>query len=245
MLKKLCAFALLLSLVCGMALADTPLLPDQPFVLRNGSREDKRIAITMDDCYQIEYVQALFDLAQETGIKVTFYPIGVMIKEEDAELWRAIAQSDCEIGSHMWNHTSARTLYSRTIIRWARQVQEQLDKVLGYHYEIRSLRPPFGNVEDDNGSVGRIKLAFETAGYHHVVNWDVSQTDPNKVVPLVRNGSILLFHARKKDFECIKKVLPQLLELGFEPVTVSELLGLGEKQISDEQYVFVSSDYYD
>lgn len=36
-------------------------------------------------------------------------------------------------------------------------------------------------------------------GVEHLVLWDVSQTDPDKAVRKVQNGSILLFHARPKD----------------------------------------------
>ena len=42
----------------------------------------------------------------------------------------------------------------------------------------------------------------------------------------VQGGSILLYHTSHKDIECLKVLIPQLLEQGYTPVTVSELLGL-------------------
>ena len=77
----------------------------QPFGIRHGPRETKRVAITMDDCYERAYVRELFELCQEYGVSCTFFPLGDQLKAADAELWRAIAESPCEIGSHTNHHT--------------------------------------------------------------------------------------------------------------------------------------------
>ena len=54
----------------------------------------------------------------------------------------------------------------------------------------------------------------------------------------VQNGSILLYHARKKDYECLEALIPMLLEDGFEPVTVSEMFGFPMPEPGGELYVF-------
>ena len=56
--------------------------------------------------------------------------------------------------------------------------------------------------------------------------WDVSRTAPAPAIGDVQGGSILLYHTNPKDIECLKVLIPQLLEQGYTPVTVSELLGL-------------------
>lgn len=58
------------------------------------------------------------------------------------------------------------------------------------------------------------------------MKWDASQTDPAPAIGDVQGGSILLYHTNPKDIECLKVLIPQLLEQGYTPVTVSELLGL-------------------
>ena len=80
--------------------------------------------------------------------------------------------------------------------------------------------------------------AIKTYGYQHIVRWDVSNTDPDKAFEATQNGSILLYHARHKDYECLVKLIPRLLEAGFQPVTVSELFGYPPPETSDELYVF-------
>lgn len=95
--------------------------------------------------------------------------------------------------------------------------------VLGYHYPLRLLRPPYGEYKD---STRNFLPMFEQYGVEKVVLWDVSQTDPYKAFEDVQNGSILLYHTNEKDYECLKILVPMLKEAGYELVTVSELLGL-------------------
>ena len=52
------------------------------------------------------------------------------------------------------------------------------------------------------------------------------------------NGSILLFHTNYEDLECLKVLIPMLLEEGYELVTVSELLGMVPLQSSEGTYIF-------
>ena len=74
-------------------------------------------------------------------------------------------------------------------------------------------------------SDGWVVNAIAEAGYLHAVRWDVSQTDPEKAVKDVQNGSILLYHANTKDVRCLEKLIPALLT-DYTCVTVSELLAL-------------------
>lgn len=97
--------------------------------------------------------------------------------------------------------------------------------VLGYHYPLRLLRPPYGEYKSSDGKRNFLPL-FEQYGVEKVILWDVSQTDPYKAIEEVQNGSILLYHTNEKDYECLKILVPMLKEAGYELVTVSDLLGL-------------------
>ncbi len=213
------------------------------FAIRNGSRDVPRVCLTVDDCYDIEHVKTLFDMSQEYGVPITFFPLGDHLFEKDAQLWRDIAASNCEIGNHTYHHHKLGTLPPLTVITHIMKTQEALDAVLGYHYPIRSLRPPFGNIDDEHGDSRKATRLIRKAGYEHIVLWDVSQTDPKKAIKQVKNGSILLYHARAKDVKCIRELIPQLIEKGFELVTVGEMLGFEPIVTSDELYVFHKEDY--
>lgn len=221
MFRRLAATILALMLLCPTAMATV-----QPgFTMYHGSREDRRICVTVDDLVNIEMVQAIFDLSRELDVPMTFFVIGYALDEKDADLWRAIAESPCEIGNHTYLHKSLPTLKRSEIIHTLNRVQNHLNAVLGYDYQMRVMRPPYGDIYV-NGNNIFVANAVDAAGYEHMVLWDVSQTDPEKCLQEVQNGSILLFHSIPKDLECLRILLPQLIKEGYEFVTVSDMAEL-------------------
>ena len=238
-LPRLAAAALCLVLMVSSSAAEEPaedLLSS--FTLNHGSRESKKIAITMDDVYEREWVWKAVELCRQYGITMTFFPIGINLKEKDRDNWRAVLDAGCEIGSHSMNHLNFRDIGEYVAIERLGKFQQRLDSVLGFHYEVRWFRPPTGSITDKKGSSSKMVRAIRTYGYDHIVRWDVSQTNPQIAITDVQNGSILLYHARHKDYVCLETLIPMLLEAGFEPVTVSELFGFPPPETSDELYVY-------
>lgn len=76
-------------------------------VVHHGSREEKKVAITVDDCYDRTHVESAVALCQEYGIPITFFPIGNALKFADAFLWQSALDAGCEIGNHTWGHKNA------------------------------------------------------------------------------------------------------------------------------------------
>ena len=221
MLKRVLAMLLILMTLCSTAFATV----EKGFTMYHGNREEKSICITIDDLADTEMVQAIFELGQELDVPMTFFVLGYVLKEEDADLWRAIAESSCEIGNHTYAHQSLPDLGRSDIVRTLTRVQNRLDEILGYHYQMRVMRPPFGHINVD-GSSYKVSHAVDEAGFERMVLCDVSELDPKKCYRQVQNGSILLFHSIKKDLECLKVLLPQLIEQGYNFVTVSEMAEL-------------------
>lgn len=224
-------------LLCMMCLFSTAQAVQPGFTVRHGDREVKRICITVDDCKDTKTMKEIFDLGQELGVPMTFFTLGYVLLDEDKEIWQAIAASDCEIGNHGYWHQSLPNMSRSGIINNLQKVQERLDEILGYHYPMQVMRPPYGNISNDKTSAGTVLNAVEAAGYAHAVLWDVSQTDPAKCIYDVRNGSILLFHTLQKDLKCLEVLLPQLIEQGYEFVTVSEMTGLPPIATSTDLFV--------
>lgn len=209
----------------------------EEFRIYNGDRDQKRVAITIDDCYGIEHVREALEISQQNDVPFTFFVLGIVIKEKDAALWQAVAASRCEIGNHTYGHYNLLDLDKRSLYNQIMKTQAALDAVLGYHYPMQVLRPPFGNLDSD------VNRVIRATGYDHAILWDVESTDPEESYAQVKNGSILLFHARAKDIACIQSILPRLLEDGYELVTVSEMIGKEPVVPSEEPYTLVN--YYD
>lgn len=198
-----CCMALLM---LGCALAEDEL----DITYRFGSREEQKIAVTIDDCYHAEDVRAVLDILQANDVRATFFPIG----------------------NHSWGHTYLTKLSRQKIKFQMLRTQEKVDALLDCHYPMQVMRPPMGKTNP------KVEESVAAVGYLAVVKWDVSETDPVKALAAVQNGSILLFHARKKDAKCLSVLIPQLVAEGYQLVTVSELLGLPEIVCSAEKYVY-------
>jgi peptidoglycan-N-acetylglucosamine deacetylase len=209
---------------------------EKGFIVYNGDRESNRIAVTVDDCYSIKNLKAVLDICKEYNVPVTFFVVGKALKEEDREVWQDVIDTGCEIGNHTYGHASLIKCDNRQIIYQLQRTQQQLDTVLGYHYEMQVMRPPYGNTQRENGR--SVCDAIEAAGYTHAIRWDVSQTNATKARKAVQNGSILLYHTNLKDVECLKELIPNLLEDGYELVTVSDLLGMDAPATSTDLFVY-------
>ncbi len=237
----LCIF-LLIPALCAAEGGNEDLLSE--FILHHGDRNSKKIAITVDDCYKSakEFILRDAELCREYGIAMTFFPLVYTgcLEEKYRDVWQTVLDSGCEIGTHSYQHVKFGNLSTWGIIDGLGKSQEALDKTLGYHYPIRWLRPPYGTVAAGKSTKqSQVIKAIRIYGFENIVHWDVSETiDLKKALKNIQNGSILLFHAKEKDTKFLEKLIPELLALGYEPVTMSELFGFDPPEIGGEMYVY-------
>lgn len=216
---RLFSLMMALLLCASCALAEIP----DTYVVRNGDREDNKIAITVDDGWEIDMIRQIHDLSVELDFPITWFMVGTQFRHEDKEMWEEILAHGSEIGNHTWKHSRLLKFSISNGHTQTRLMQERVDEVLGYHYPLRLMRPPYGEYKNKDKNFLNV---FKQYGVEKVVLWDVSQTDPHKAFKDTQNGSILLYHTRQTDYECLKVLVPMLKEAGYELVTVSELLGL-------------------
>ena len=139
-----------------------------PFAILHGDRTVPQVAITMDDCFEFEWVEKAWQLISSYGGRMTIYPVGELLKEDalepgDREMWQRIAASDSEIGTHTHHHRKMSGLNEYTMVLYSKYPQYVTDLLLGYHYPLRTLRPPYG----DYDALCRERLLV--SGYHHVI----------------------------------------------------------------------------
>jgi len=216
---RLLTLCLTLMLLATSALAALP----ENYVMRNGSRDENKIAITVDDCWKPEYLQKIHELSKELDFPITWFVVGTCLREGEEDIWHDIIAHGSEIGNHTWKHSKLLSFSTSNARTQVRKTQEHIDEYLGYHYPLRLLRPPYGQYKNNQKNFLGV---FYEYGVEKVVLWDVSQTNPQKAFKDVQNGSILLYHTNPADYECLKVLVPMLKEAGYELVTVSELLGL-------------------
>lgn len=198
--------------------------PDKPMV-----------ALTFDDGPKPGVTDKILDILEQYHVRATFFVCGWRF--DSPESW-AIAQRavalGCEIGNHSWSHED---LQRRNYVAVRRSVQETNDKIFeitGYHPH--SLRPPAGHNSWDIIRVARdndMALVFWTQ------SGNVHEVDPKKIAQNVQkqivdgkelqNGDIILLHDTKPLMvDAVEIIVPQLLEKGYQLVTVWELLNCSE-----------------
>ena len=224
------ALTLALLLTAGTALATPP-----GFLVYHGDREQKRIAITVDDIYDADVLRMMHELSVEHDVPFTYFVLGTQIREGDRDIWEDVIARGGEIGNHTWKHPYLTRIKIHNARNQILLTQERLDELLGYNYPLRLLRPPFGYYKE--GSVNLLPMFYEY-GVEKTVMWDVSYTDPQQAFDATQNGSILLFHTNYVDLACLKELIPMLKEAGYEMVSVSELLDMPPLETSEEKYVF-------
>lgn len=250
-LQRILALLLCLCALAGPVCAAGEENPLDSFTLKHGSRESKKVAITVDDCYKTatEWIEADVELCKQYGIHMTFFPLyktGCLFPEY-RELWQSVLDAGCEIGCHGYQHLHLGSFDYWTLVKRLGMWQEKLDETLGYHYETRWIRGPGGSIENGRKlSKDQVISALKRYGYQHIVHWDVSETiNMEKALKKIQNGSIMLFHTKKKDTRFLEQLIPTLQEMGYEMVNLSELFGMDPVETSPELYKYDRKNYED
>lgn len=231
-MNHVCCLRPCLLLLTTMLMLASSANADAAKVVRNGSRDEKKVAITMDDCYNRIHIASAVALCQQYGVPITFFPIGKALKYADRPLWQSALNAGCEIGNHTWGHKTLTYLSVGETSFQMLRIQEKVDAMLGYHYPMQVMRPPAGKTNS------KVLQAIGKTGYSYAVKWDVSQTDLKRIQKEIQNGSILLFHGRQKDIKCLEQLIPWLLEQDYECVTVSELLEMESVATSTNLFIY-------
>lgn len=231
-MNHVCCLRPCLLLLTTMLMLASSANADAAKVVRNGSRDEKKVAITMDDCYNRIHIASAVALCQQYGVPITFFPIGKALKYADRPLWQSALNAGCEIGNHTWGHKTLTYLSVGEIRFQMLQIQENVDAMLSYQYPMQVMRPPAGKTNS------KVLQAIGKTGYSYAVKWDVSQTDLKRIQKEIQNGSILLFHGRQKDIKCLEQLIPWLLEQDYECVTVSELLEMESVATSTNLFIY-------
>ena len=189
----------------------------------------KVIAITFDDGPHPENTPRLLDMLKERKIKATFYVVGNMVKYNPQLLQRMIDEGH-EIGNHTVTHGTLSRMSDDSLLAELRAAHEQIVEACGV--APRSMRPPGGAIKKDQKSLVLRELGYPT------ILWSVDPEDwkrpgPSVVTSRLVNGAspggILLVHdLHKPTVDAMPATFDQLLAMGYEFVTISELIALDE-----------------
>ena len=130
-----------------------------------------------------------------------------------------------QIGNHTFTHHNILKLTDEQILEELNKTDAALSKL---NYTPTIFRPPYGSYSKE--CVADISKT--------VITWDLDSRDwelldankiYNKVMKEVKDNDIILMHDMyETTYQAVKRLIPDLLEAGYEFVTVDELLKLSE-----------------
>lgn len=194
------------------------------------------VALTFDDGPVPGVTDQILDILERYHVRATFFIVGVRLKKPEAValIQRAVSLG-CEIGNHTWEHKNMTKI---TVNEMRKAIVDTNNAVYeNTGFTVRLLRPPGGNM---GWEVTRIATEQNMAIALWAQSGNVYEQEPEKIAENVQkqivngkelqDGDIVLLHdTKERMIAAVELIVPQLLDKGFQLVTVWELLNLSEK----------------
>ncbi len=197
-------------------------------VLRSVPTDGMQIALTFDDGPHPTLTPRILEILKKYDVSATFFMVGKnVINYPDAA--RAVLAAGHEIGNHTYSHGHVAELDEESLSDEMGLCEDVLEELCEYRPHL--FRPPEGAVTEhvmrcsEEGDYTLILWSLDTRDWENKNSDDIVRTVIEKIQP----GDIILMHdyigRKSKTPEALEVLLPELLRRGFEPVTVSRLLG--------------------
>lgn len=188
----------------------------------------KTIALTFDDGPS-SFTNRLLDCLEANNAKATFFMVGKEILSFPDEVKRMKALG-CELGNHTYDHTDLATLSASDISSEISRVDQELVNLTGQGATV--VRPPYGSVNDTvKATVGTPMILWSI----DTLDWKTQdvQATVEEVMNNVQDGSIILMHdIYSTSVDAAEILIPQLIEDGYQLVTVHELAAAHGKELN-------------
>ncbi|MBO7250483.1 MAG: polysaccharide deacetylase family protein [Clostridia bacterium] len=185
------------------------------------------MALTFDDGPHPRYTHRILEILKKYNVSATFFVLGVNV-DNYPDAFCEIVSSGHEIGNHTYSHQSIKDMSEENI----RRELEKTEAAIAKHSDIKPtvFRPPqgaFGEaLERVSGECGYdiILWSIDTKDWAHTPPGEIIQ----KVIKELDDGDIILMHdyvsGGNATTLALEMMIPKMLDLGYEFVTVSELI---------------------
>jgi len=216
-------------LVCILFITPRVVAEESSIVFSKAREETKKIALTFDDGPHPRYTERILKILEKHNVKATFFVIGINVKNYPEALKKVHAAGH-EIANHTYYHNNEKRLDVSSIEREISECEKIVIDTVGV--KPRLFRPPQG---DYNEATKRVAL---DNGYS-IILWSVDTRDwdgnsaqgiASTVIREVSGGDIILMHdyvsCQNTTCDALEILIPRLKSLGYEFVSVGELIGL-------------------
>ncbi len=170
-----------------------------------GHKPGKQVYLTFDEGYENGYTPIILDVLKAKGVQSIFFLTGDFI-DSHPELVKRMYEEGHLLGNHTEHHPLMADLSPEQFQQELHSVAEKVDKVLGFHYDMKYYRPPQGYYSERD-------LALAHNMGYRLVFWSFAHDDyskPNEsseelvrkaylcVIQSAHEGEVLLLHAVSK-----------------------------------------------
>ncbi len=202
--------------------------------------EEKKVAISFDCAWGVDYTDALLDIMAKNGVRCTFFAVEFWV-EKYPEYAEKIVAAGHELGTHSRTHPYMSKLSKEQIKDELTTSSKAIERLTGQ--KVTLFRPPYG---DYNNLL--IDTCKEMGLYP--VQWDVDSLDwknlsgteiAMRVINGAKKGSIILCHNNGlHTAEALPMIFSTLQNKGYEFVPIGELIYKENYKIdhNGRQYTF-------
>lgn len=188
------------------------------------STAEKKVAISFDCAWGVEYTDKLLETMQKHGVRCTFFAVEFWV-EKYPEYAKKIIEAGHELGTHSKTHPYMSKLTKAQIKEELTSSSAVIERVTGVKPTL--FRPPYG---DYNNTL--VETAQELGLY--TVQWDVDSLDWKnlsaqeialRIINGAKEGSIILCHNNGlHTAEALPMIFSTLQNRGYEFVPIGELI---------------------
>ena len=224
-------FRILFFTVCITVLSILPATgysPPRGGVHRSVETNKKQIAITFDDGPHPYQTKEILQILDRYGVKATFFMVGVNVRNYP-DVAKEVIKRGHEVGNHTFTHSHLDLLDQSSVFDELARCEGTLEELCEYRPHL--FRPPEGAITDH-------VLQCAHDGDYEIVLWSIDTRDweiknaeriVECVLSQIKSGDIILMHdyigRGTQTPQALERLLPELIAKGFEPVTVSQLIG--------------------
>ncbi len=196
---------------------------------RSVKTDRKQIALTFDDGPHPHLTPQILRILERYHAKATFFMIGKNVVNYP-QAAKDVIQAGHEVGNHTFSHEHLANLNPSSLLQEVGKCEDVLEELCEYRPHL--FRPPEGADNVD------IRHCIQENDYTMIL-WSIDTRDweckneaeiVHRVLNAIQPGDIVLMHdyigRSSQTPQALEILLPELIDQGYELVTVSELLGL-------------------
>ena len=195
--------------------------------ISHGPRSRNKVALTFHGAGDPMIAANLLNILSTSGTHVTVFAVGTFLKS-NPEFAKKILDGGHDLGNHTMTHTQMKTISAKRVDSEISECAALLKKLTGNH-------GAFFRPSGTQYSTPLIRKTAQKYGYKNCISYDVDShdyQDPGKAAVIsninkgIKGGSIISLHfGHQNTIDALPTVIENIKAKGFEPVTLTELIG--------------------